>query len=232
MLLTLGASATAQKTLHRHNPQPVNSANSTPDEGIVAYSDTTGAVSADTSDVTDSIDASDDTSSGREIKASVSFDGVSDPFELIAYLLGVGSMGGVLIAALVVLLCILTVLSPFIMVALIIYFVMRSRNRKYKVIEKAVETGQPIPHEILHGYGSSNDRLWSKGIRNAAIGIGIVAFGYAVDASFFTGIGLILFFYGVGQAIVARTSSNGKKRNDKPPFMDDITDNSRENIKE
>lgn len=232
MVLALGMSATAQKTLHRHNPQVVNGANGAPDEEIVAYSDTTNAVSAGADNATDSIDESYTATSGRGLDDSKSFDDVSDPFELIAYLLERSGMRGVFIAALVVLLCILTVLSPFIMVALIIYFVMGNRNRKYKIIEKAVESGQPIPHEILRDNNGSNDRLWGKGIRNAAVGIGIVAFGLVISADFFTGVGWIVFFYGVGQAVVARTSSSGKKRGEERPFMDDITDSDREKPKE
>lgn len=227
MALTLAAPASAQKTLHRHNPKIVNDANTAPDGGITAYSDTTAATTA----VTDSTDAATDAAyydaTDVDAGAPMAIGDVPDPFRIIAYLSNLGGWGGVLIAVLVVLLCMLTVLSPAIIIGLILYFVQKSRNRKYKIIEKAVESGQPIPQELVRENKTTNDRLWAKGIKNAAVGLGIVVFGFLISASFFTGVGWIVFFYGAGQAVVARTTAGGRRRNDDRPFMDDIKDDNR-----
>lgn len=108
MTAALVAPVQAQKSLYRHNPQVVNSQAAADTSEQVAYSDTTGAV-RDTS-ITQA-DASDE-----DVTTAVKqFDDVSDPFTLIAYLADLGGAGSVLVAIAFVLLCILVVLSPFLL---------------------------------------------------------------------------------------------------------------------
>lgn len=214
--LLLTAQVPAQTTMHRHDPKIVNATDSADNEAIVAYSDTTSA----TQDATAAYSGTD---ADDESDIVSSFDSVSDPFSLIAFLTGLSGAGAILISVLVVLLCLLTVLSPFIFVILIIYFVMRSRNKKYRIIEKAVESGQPIPQELLAKKSSGDSLMWGNGVRNAAIGIGVVLFGFVLDTGFFVGMGWILFFYGVGQIVVVRFPL-GKRRDEKKQTHDDFRD--------
>lgn len=225
MALTLTATASAQKVLHRHNPQIVNAADATDNDEVVAYSDTTSASQ-------DSVVATTAAQTAVVPDDYNGFDKVSGPFDLIAYLTHLSSAGGVIVAVFTVLLCLLTVLSPIIMVILIIYFVMRNRNRRYKIIEKAVESGQQIPQELLRDSASGDERLWSKGVRNAAIGLGVIAFGFVLDVDFFVGAGFIMLFYGVGQAVVARYPVGGRRRDKERPFDDDNLDGGLDDIKD
>lgn len=232
MVFALTIDAAAQKTLYRHDPKIISEAGDTTDDEIVAYSDTIGAGSMAADSMAGAMITydSDDTDNGTG--TNMTFDDVSNPFELMAYLSYLCGLGGVLIAALVAILCLLTVLSPVILIAVILYFIMKIRNRKYKIIEKSLESGQPIPQELLRENKTSNDKLWSSGIRNAAVGVGIVLFGFVIHAGFFTGVGWILFFYGVGQAVVARTTAGGRRHDNGQMFMDDIRDDSRNDDRE
>lgn len=217
MAVTLGTSVMAQKSLYRHNPQVVSAANTVDTSEIVAYSDTTGAAPdtvayAGTHD-NDAVPDSDKI-----------FNNVSDPFQLIAYLADLGGIGGVLIAIFFVLLCLLVVLSPFILVGLILYFGLRSRNQKYKLVEKAIEKGQPIPQELLRSAGMSNEILWRKGIQNICVGLGLAVFFYILGAGPLAGIGWLVFFCGVGQAVIARTSAGRRSKREYDDFVDDARD--------
>lgn len=217
MAATLGTSVMGQKSLYRHNPQVVNTANTVDTSEIVAYSDTTGAAS-DTQAYAGSHD--DDAVPGSD----EIYNNVSDPFQLIAYLADLGGIGGVLIAIFFVLLCLLVVLSPFILVGLVLYFGLRSRNQKYKLAEKAMEKGQPIPQELLRGADMSSEILWRRGIKNICLGLGLAVFFYILGAGPLAGIGWLVFFCGVGQAVIARTSAGRRNKRENDDFIDDAGD--------
>lgn len=217
MAATLAAPVQAQKSLYRHNPQVVNSQAAADTGEVVAYSDTTGAA-RDTS-------AAQTTASDEDEAVSVKqFDDVSDPFTLIAYLADLGGAGSVLVAIAFVLLCILVVLSPFLFVALIIYMVLKNRNQRYRLAEKAMESGRPIPDNLLKKDDFSNEALWKKGVKNGCLGIGLVVCFYIIGANPLTGIGWLVFFYGLGQCIIARTTGRRKRNDESDFFMDDIKD--------
>lgn len=211
------ASNTGNDVLYRHDPNLVNGTKPTSGDEVVAFSDTT--MNTEEGIAEDTLDAA-----ALNTSTNYTLDDVSDPIRLIAFLSEMGGVAGALIAITVAVVCLLVFLSPVWILALIIYFLTRNRNKKYKIIENAIEKGQPIPTELLRKNTSSNDRLWSAGIRHAAIGVGVVAFGMTVDASFFIGIGFILFFYGVGQAIVARTSAERRRKEPDYNEYEDITD--------
>ena len=181
--------------------------------GIVAYSDTAGTGA---SAVTPAADDGDDDGE-RDIVSS--WNAVDDnPFSLIAYLTSVG-VGGVIVAIFFVLLCLLVVFSPVILIAVILYLVFKRRNERYKIVEKAIETGRPLPRDMRGDMLEGKDVLFRKGIRNASIGLGIVAFALCVGSNWVGGIGLIVAFYGAGQAVIARTSG---KKNDTGVHDEDV----------
>lgn len=221
MTAALAAPVQAQKSLYRHNPQVVNSQAAADTGEVVAYSDTTGAA-RDTSAAQANASDEDGTITVKQ------FDDVSDPFTLIAYLADLGGVGSVLVAIAFVLLCILVVLSPFIFVALIIYMVLKNRNQRYRLAEKAMESGRPIPDNLLKKDDFSNEALWKKGVKNACIGIGLVVCFYIIGANPLTGIGWLVFFYGLGQCIIARTTGRRKHNDDSGFVMDDIKDEAEE----
>lgn len=221
MTAALAAPVQAQKSLYRHNPQVVNSQAAADTGEVVAYSDTTGAA-RDTSAAQANASDEDGTITVKQ------FDDVSDPFTLIAYLADLGGPGSVMVAIAFVLLCLLVVLSPFLFVALIIYLVLKNRNQRYRLAEKAMESGRPIPDNLLKKDDFSNEALWKKGVRNACLGVGLVVCFYIIGANPLTGIGWLVFFYGLGQCIIARTTGRRKHNDDSGFVMDDIKDEAEE----
>lgn len=201
--LTLTGIATAGAQKHRHDPNIVKSVADT--SGIVAYSDTTGYDAE-----TDSIDVEEATG-GYDNDYDIQMD---NPFALINSLTGIGT-GGIIVAVLFILLCIIVILSPVILVVAIVYMLLKRSDRKYKMVEKAVENGQPIPQEVLVKAAGDNSRMWAKGVKNIFTGLGLVVFFYVIGGGALTGVGWLVFFCGVGQAVIARTTSEqGNDRRD------------------
>lgn len=107
---------------------------------------------------------------------------------------------------------ILICLAPFAMVVLIVYFIQRSRNLKYKVMEKAIEKGQPIPLETTQVKSRGNGVLWQQGITKIGLGIGLVAFFYCLGQERICGIGWLVACIGIGQVVAGIIEENRRKR--------------------
>ena len=172
--------------------------------GIVAYSDTT---------VTDTAAANSADGEDKHGTGVWTINDVSDPFNLIAYLTNL-DFGGVIVAIFFVLLCIITVLSPVILIAVILYLVFKRRNNRYRVIEKAMETGQPLPDDMKRGAIESNEVLWRKGVKNFFIGLGLIAVFVSFGIESLIGVGVLVALYGAGQGVIAKTSAGKKDKED------------------
>lgn len=199
MLTATCTSAMAQKPHNRHNPQITNTTQQADTSEVIAYSDTT---TADTSMTTTTPDNG---MNGQWEQTSADLiDTVHDPFKLIACLTTLG-VGGVIVAIFFILLCLLVIFSPIILIAIIMYLIYKRRRQHYQLIEKAMETNSEIPEELIRQEHSGYEAMWSKGIRNISIGVGILVFALCIEEEVVAGIAGIILFYGVGQAVIART---------------------------
>ena len=201
--LTLGTVAQAASQKDRHAPAVTATVNSADqpksdeqvtDEGIEAYSDTTSAVIDSVAD------------SGTYVSVDDSF-----PFdeEHLDFVEKMFERFGGFFAFLIIL-------------ALVLWLIFRNRNRRYKLAEKAMETGQPIPQEFIRTEQQTDDYLWKKGIKNTALGLGLVAFFYCLGADPLVGIGWLVALFGVGQAVIARTSASKRdKKTDDFDYLDE-----------
>ena len=74
-------------------------------------------------------------------------------------------------------------LAPVMIIALIIYFVIKSRKQKIQLAELALKNGQPIPQEVAQSKPQPNDQaLWEKGVKRMFLGIGIVIFAIFIHS--------------------------------------------------
>ena len=217
-LMTLAiswASAEAQTPHKIQKQQTVSSVNSAVKDSIVAYSDTTstGTATADTA-----------STQTWEYHTRHDFSEVKDPFQLIAYLTQV-SAGGVIVAIFFVIMALLIMFSPFLLIIAILYLIYKRKKQRYRLIEKAMETNQKIPAELFREEGSGTQRLWGKGIINISIGVGIMVFAMILEEEIIAGIAALFFFYGAGQAVIARNSRKKEyTSNDKNDKGNDISD--------
>lgn len=118
--------------------------------------------------------------------------------------------GGMTIALVATVLALLFLAAPLIAVILIIRYLIRQRNERIALAEKALEHGQPIPSGLCEQPVDTNEVLWRKGIRNVSIGAGMIVMFYIWSSSMLMGIGALVACYGVGQLIIVRTTGGRK----------------------
>lgn len=127
---------------------------------------------------------------------------------------------------------ILFIFSPLAILALIFYFIYKNRKQKYKLAEMAIKTGHAIPENILQNHTNKNTNLWSKGIKNITLGIGMICAFWFIDVSLGRSIGMLLMFYGIGQVIIARTTEKKDKYFDKEYERKEKSDKDRTDYQE
>ena len=198
------APVTIQAQKHRHHPQVVNST-SLPDDtaGIVAYSDTT---SIDTAGTTTPVSVDDNYDDDDFYTEDI-------PIHDLKELFGLG-VGGTILGILIAFAVLLMALAPFLFVAFIIYLIFKNRRQRYELAEKAMNSGQQIPQELVRTERQSDDYLWKKGIKNIFVGIGLAILFKCLGADPLTGIGWLVALYGVGQAVISKTSSSKHDKQD------------------
>lgn len=221
MLLVIGFSVNASAQRHRHHQNVSMSVNVNKDSsnvGITACSDTTDADSAD-------VDTAHTYTYNHN---NIDFD--DSPGSFFQALSKAGFAGGA-IAFFVSVIAIFAILSPVLLIAVILYFIFRNRNQKYRIVEKAMSEGKTIPEELITADKQSFEYLWSKGIRNASIGLGLVCLFWILGAEELIGVGLLVFFMGVGQAVIAKTTrrpsdrSGDKDAEERPDGENSFTEN-------
>ena len=135
------------------------------------------------------------------------------PIHDLKELFGLG-VGGTILGILLAIAVLLMALAPFLFVAFIIYLIFKNRRQRYELAEKAMSSGQQIPQELVRTERQSDDYLWKKGIKNIFVGIGLAILFRCLGADPLTGIGWLVALYGVGQAVIAKTSSSKHDKQD------------------
>jgi hypothetical protein len=159
------------------------------EDGIEAFSDTTEVIAQETASVD---------------KNDWNPDHYDNPFSWLEAI--TATTGGVILAIFIVLLILLFIFFPFIILALLLRFIIKRHNDRVTLAEKAMESGQPIPDEIRSIDKQSEGYMWNRGIRNVAIGLGMMLMFWIWDADTLVGIGVLVFCYGLGQMFISRTT--------------------------
>ena len=90
---------------------------------------------------------------------------------------------------------------PLIIVFIIFFFRYKNRKAKYRLVEQALASGQPLPENFIRENRPADQR--SQGIKNTFTGIGLFIFLWAITGEFGIGaIGLLIMFMGIGQWII------------------------------
>ncbi|MBR6493944.1 MAG: hypothetical protein IKT22_01555, partial [Prevotella sp.] len=186
LMFVLGTAAVAQPK-HRHHAVAETTAvvtnaaaNANADEGVEAFSDTTSIAEENATVphvyVDDDFDFDD-------------FEDFEDMPRWLRSLLGgsVGVFGGIFLILMLVF-AVLLALAPFVALVLILRYLIRQHNDRVTLASKAMESGQPIPEELMPVDKQSDEYLRRRGIRNIWIGIGMaIMFGFW-DADLLTGV--------------------------------------------
>lgn len=169
-------------------------------EGITVYSDT----------ISDLTEANDSMQASGYSSVYVDQDEDFGPFNSVIEKLIGGTLGagGILLAIVVVLVVFLFLLAPFILLALILRYLIKRHNQRIELAEKAMETGLPIPDNLIPLRRETAGDYRKKGIKNLAIGVGLVIMFAILDSELFMGIGALVACYGIGQVVISYTSNN------------------------
>ena len=104
---------------------------------------------------------------------------------------------------------ILFFLLPIIIIFLAFYFHNRNRRERYRLLEQSLATGKPLPDSIVRETMKLDTE--SKGIKNMCLGIGLFFFFWLLLHSIgIASIGILVFFSGLGQYLVARKNRPSK----------------------
>lgn len=194
-----GADKAAEATASKSGKTATTATNDD-NEGIEAYSDTTDTYLPDST-------------SHNSYSVNIGYDDFNDMPRMMEWTSGLMTP--------VIIIMILFVLAPVAILALLFFFIYKSRKQKLKLAEMAIQSGQPMPEDLLRSAAASSEDMWNKGIKNIFLGIGLVAFFYFLGIGIGKGIGSLVFFYGVGQAVIARTSASKRERDETLNDSDD-----------
>lgn len=196
MALTAGmTTATAQPTGNDSTAVTAVEADSTTQDEVEAFSDTT---QTDTSGVV-SVTQVGGSNFPFDDEDFVTADTILKDFDFSA----LAGMGFVLL-----ILLILFVLAPVLIIGIILYFVYKNRKQRMRLAEMAIKNGQPIPQELVETPKPVDDDLRAKGIRQVALGVGLTCFLGWFVGDVGAGIGILVLCIGLGNLIIAR---NAKK---------------------
>lgn len=174
---------------HRYHPATQQVDN----EPLEAYSDTTSNDTASDNDVMDDDDA-------PTYHSQYSLGNYDDPFDFFGSVFGKGTLVFMIILAMLIGLAF--VFAPLIAIILIIRYLMRRHNDHVKLAEMAMEKGVNVPENERPIDRQSNEYLQKRGLRNAFLGAGLFAMFSIWSAEFLAGLGALVFFYGLGQAVI------------------------------
>jgi len=191
MLVAFGAPVQNASARGKHVKAEKELVDSTKQDAIVAYSDTTSEQTDSLAAMEQAADEDDDTT--RVVRRPwAELFGDADQTVAMLFVIAV--------------LAIIFIFSPLIIFGMIIFFILRNRKQKMKIAEMAIQSGQPIPEKLLEEHQDDRDDLWKKGMRQTFLGIGLMIFlGYSAGEVGF-GIGALVTAIGIGKLAIVKTS--------------------------
>jgi len=190
LLLTLGLLPAAAQDKHNVKDEPTELVDSTANDALEAYSDTTDTVYDSTV-----------VSGPHRIGGNNGAHFILDDLD-IGETGKIAAAGGIVLA----ILFIIFVLCPVAILIVLFYFINKNRKQKLKLAQMAVENGQPIPDQLLVEKKVTNSDSYQSGMRQVFLGIGLMIFlGYSAGEIGF-GIGALVFFIGLGKVVIAKTN--------------------------
>ncbi len=107
--------------------------------------------------------------------------------------------------------------TPFFIVAIVLWFRYKNKQAKYKLAAEALAAGRTIPAELFNDPEEQGNAVMTKGIKNIFLGIGLGVFLWVLtEEEGLAAIGFLIFCMGLGQVLIAYTTTPHKKKKDDP----------------
>ena len=189
-LCTLGSMA--RPSTQQNEPAGTELTDSTQNDEVVAFSDSTATDTAQLSQ-----EVYDEQTSERIV------------FEFLSK--HVDSFSGMVIAVSIVsILCF--VLAPILILALLFYLIYKNRKQRMQLAQQALQSGQPLPNEPVQPAEPASADLWTKGMRQVFLGLGLTAFLGLTVGKIGLGIGILVLCIGAGNLFIAYKQQQGNNR--------------------
>lgn len=123
---------------------------------------------------------------------------------------------------------------PFFIVAIVLWFRYKNRQAKYKLAAEALAAGRTIPTELFNDPEDQGNAVMTKGIKNIFLGIGLGVFLWILtDEEGLAAIGFLIFCMGLGQVLIAYTTTphKNKKADSSPTIQMNRNENENKPIK-
>lgn len=195
LLLTLATTAQAAAQKHRHSATAAVVAQ--PDT-VVVFSDTTGVAEDDTATYSQNYQVSMSPVMDRVI-SEVEWNDVAGAIFVICVLI------------------VLFILSPVLVIAAIFYFINKNRKEKMKMMQMAIQSGQPIPEQMFNEVRPNHQNNLRRGITQMFTGVGLFIFLGLIFGKLGFGIGALVFFIGLGKLVIAVIDRNNHQGPNVPP---------------
>lgn len=101
-------------------------------------------------------------------------------------------------------------MAPVVIIGLIVYLIIKSRNQKLRLAELAIQNGQPIPEFLKK---KEEETPETKGIKCMFIGCGLFIALLIMGLKSISGFGLLVMFIGCGQFVIANWARWTNKNN-------------------
>lgn len=230
LMATLGLQPVEAQQRHRHHPKTEQVAPAATATGAsaadadeqVAFSDTSSVDTA--SMVAASNDAEDDVMSNP-----LSFSHFDNPFAFYVALFSAG-FGGIVLALVILLFFCVIFIGPLVLLFMLIRYFINRHDEKVRLRQAALAGGRGRfnPQSIDESQHPYNAYMWSNGVRNASIGLGLVLMFYIWGADALTGVGALVLCLGLGQMLIAWTQRRMQCGTpDDDMLMDDVVDDAR-----
>ena len=119
-------------------------------------------------------------------------------------------MGGIIVLISVIMIFGL----PLFIVAITLWFRYKNKQAKYKLAAEALAAGHSIPQELFNERNRNNE-IMTNGITHIFLGIGLGVFLWVMTGvKGLAAIGFLIFCMGIGQVLIAYTTTPRKQKKD------------------